>query len=57
MHKFVLDGISDNMSALGQDGKFGAISIAYPTTWVIIMSSYYQNHIPYKTTKHLTVHS
>ena len=32
MHKFVLDGISDNMYALFQTSKYGAINIADSTT-------------------------
>ena len=32
MHKVVLYGISDNMSALDQNGKYGAINTADPTT-------------------------
>ena len=30
--KVVLDGISDNMSALVQNGKYGAINTVDPTT-------------------------
>ena len=32
VHKVVLDGISDNMSALVQNGKYGEINTADPTT-------------------------
>ena len=32
VHKVVLDGISDNMPALVQNGKYGAINNADPTT-------------------------
>ena len=32
VNKVVLDGISDNMSALVQNGKYGAINNEYPTT-------------------------
>ena len=31
MRKFVLDGISDNMSALVQNGNYGAINTIDPT--------------------------
>ena len=31
-NKVVLYGISDNMPALVQNGKYGAINISYPTT-------------------------
>ena len=32
MHKFVLDGISDNMSALVQNVKYGVINTVHVTT-------------------------
>ena len=32
VHKVVLDGISDNMSATIHNGKYGVINTAYPTT-------------------------
>ena len=32
MHKVLLDGISDKMSALVQNGKYGAINTVDPTT-------------------------
>ena len=32
VHKFVLYGISDNVSALVQNGKYGAINTADPNT-------------------------
>ena len=32
MHKFVLDGISDNISALVQNRKYGVINNSDPTT-------------------------
>ena len=31
VHKFLLDGISDNMSALVHNGKYGVINTADPT--------------------------
>ena len=32
VHKVVLDGISENMSALFQNGEYGAMNTAYPIT-------------------------
>ena len=32
MHKVVIDGISDNISELVHNGKYGVINNAYPTT-------------------------
>ena len=32
VHKVLLDGISDNMSAIVHDEKYGAINTTYPTT-------------------------
>ena len=32
LHKVVLDGLSENMSTLFQNGKYGAINTADPTT-------------------------
>ena len=31
VHKVVLDGLSDNIVAIFQDGKYGAINTEYPT--------------------------
>ena len=42
VHKVVLDGISDNMSALVQNGKYGAINTTDPTKmgyYVVKLSS------------------
>ena len=57
VHKVVLDGISDNTSAISQNGKDGAINTADPTTMGYYFSNYYQNHICYKTKKQLTKNS
>ena len=32
VHKLVLDGISENMSSLAQNEKYGAVNTADPTT-------------------------
>ena len=51
VHKVVLYGIRDNISALVHNIKYGAINTSDQTTMGYYVSSSYHNHIRYKTKK------
>ena len=54
MHKVVFGGISDNMSALVQSGKYGAINTEYQTTMVYYVVIYFSE--PYTLQDDKTVY-
>ena len=54
VHKVVLYGINENMSAFIQNGNMVLQILQIQPKWAIMLSKSYQDHIRYKRTKQLT---